>query len=380
MPFMPQRRTPAQAGRPVCDPANWTAADLAGETAWIHALTPAELTDLRAAGQAALQHIDGDPGRLLDLGRDAFDLGRFALPLARIRRDLKDGLGLALIRGLPAAEMPQAESAAILWGIGRHLGKAISNNPDGDLIGHVHDTGKSYDDPNVRGYQTAVTMDYHCDQAELVALFCLRTARSGGLSKVASSVAVYNTLLARRPDLVAALMRPLCWTKHGEDDPAQRPWYDSPVFAFKDGLLCTAFGPKHIEKGHALPGAPPLTAAQAEGLRLAEEIAGGAASVDDPGGGRHPAAEQRGDAAHPNRLHRLAGAGTPPPSLAALAGRPRHPAGHRLHPAMAPRREDRRDQGADRPVGRLPAQISAIASRLSGSTWPPSTTIVWPVI
>ncbi len=273
MHFTPQRRTPAQPGQPVSDPANWVAADLQGETSWIHHLTALELADLRAAGQAALERIGGDPARLTELGREAFDLGRFALPLARIRRDVKDGLGLALVRGLPAAELAQAESAAILWGIGRHLGKAISNNPDGDLIGHVHDTGKSYDDPNVRGYQTAVTMDYHCDQAELVALFCLRTAQSGGLSKVASSVAVYNALLARRPDLVAALMQPLCWTKHGEADPTQRPWYESPVFAFKEGLLCTAFGPKHIEKGHALPGAPPMTPAQAEGLRLAEEIA-----------------------------------------------------------------------------------------------------------
>ncbi len=273
MPFTPQRRTPAKAGQPVSDPANWTAAGLGEDRSWIHELTEGEVADLRAAGRAALDMAGGDPAHLTAIGRDGFDIGRFALPLARIRRELKDGLGLALIRGLPAPDMPEAESAAIFWGIGRHLGEAISNNPDGDLIGHVHDTGKSYDDPNVRGYQTAVTMDYHCDQAELVALFCLRTAKEGGLSKVASSVAVYNTLLSLRPDLVEALMQPLCWTKHGEADPAQQPWYESPVFAFKDGLLCTAFGPKHIEKGHALPGAPALTHAQAEGLRLAEEIA-----------------------------------------------------------------------------------------------------------
>jgi len=273
MPFQPQVRTTARPGSPVQDPANWTAADLRDDTSWIHVLAGRELAGLRAAARAALARAGGDPAGLVGISREDFDLDAFAPALAAIRRNLQDGTGLALIRGLPVAEMDQAEVAALFWGIGLHLGQAISNNPEGDLIGHVVDTGKSYDDPNVRGYQTAVTMDYHCDQAELVALLCLRTAQSGGLSKVASSIAVYNRLLAERPELVAALMQPLCWTKHGEADPDQQPWYESPVFAFSDGKLCIAFGPKHIQKGHQLPGAPPLTALQREALTRAEEIA-----------------------------------------------------------------------------------------------------------
>lgn len=273
MPFQHQTRATARPGQAVRDPANWTAADLDGDDSWIHVLGERELADLRAAARAALARVGGGAAGLPALTAADFDLGAFAGPLAAIRTALRDGPGLALVRGVPVDRMPQAECAALFWGIGRHLGQAISNNPEGDLIGHVVDTGRSYDDPNVRGYQTAVTMDYHCDQAELVALFCLRTARSGGLSKVASSVAVYNRLLRERPDMVQALMQPLCWTKHGESDPDQCPWYESPVFAFLDGKLCTAFGPKHIEKGHALPGAPPLSPLQREALARAEAIA-----------------------------------------------------------------------------------------------------------
>lgn len=273
MPIGSESRTGARPGRPVQDPADWTGAALRGDGSWIHELEAGEIRDLRRAGRAALAAVGGDPAALARLQREDIDLGAFAARLSGIRDGLKDGPGLALVRGLPVQEMPSAEVAAIFWGIGRQLGEAIPNNPAGDLIGHVHDTGRSYDDPDVRGYQTAATMDYHCDQAELVALLCLRTARSGGLSKVASAIAVYNELLRRRPELVAALMQPLCWTRHGETDPGEPAWYLSPVFAFREGRLCVAFGPKHIEKGHALPGAPPMTAEQREGLRLAEAIA-----------------------------------------------------------------------------------------------------------
>ena len=54
MPFTPQRRTPAKAGQPVSDPANWTAAGLGEDRSWIHELTEGEVADLRAAGRAAL--------------------------------------------------------------------------------------------------------------------------------------------------------------------------------------------------------------------------------------------------------------------------------------------------------------------------------------
>lgn len=40
-----------------------------------------------------------------------------------------------------------------------------------------------------------------------------------------------------------------------------------------DGKFCASFGPKHIVKGHLLPGAPVLTTQQRRAIELAEEIA-----------------------------------------------------------------------------------------------------------
>jgi hypothetical protein len=257
----------------VSDNADWTGADLASGRGWLFTLSEAEIADLRAMAEAVRPQTKGDPDSLKGMGRDHFDLGAFGSTLETVYDALKNGLGIALVRGLPIDELDPLDAAIIYWGVGAHLGTATPNNPEGDLFGHITDLGKTQEDPNSRGYQTRELMDYHCDQCDIVGLLCIRTARSGGVSMVSSSVAMYNTLLERHPDYAEALTEPLTWTKHGEHAQGDLPYYKSPVFNFHDGRICTSFGPKHIEKGHALPGVPDLTDLQRAAIRTAEEIA-----------------------------------------------------------------------------------------------------------
>ena len=270
---MPQTREAAFPGQPVADPAQWTGADLAANPRWIFPLEDEDIGALRDMARSVRTRIGDDPNKLLALPSGAFDLGAFAPKVAAIRRELKDGLGAALLRRLPMEGMDLLEAATIYWGIGTHLGVACSNNPEGDMLGHVTDLGKTQKDPSSRGYQTREEMAFHCDQSTLVGLLCVRTPQSGGLSKIASSVAVYNEMLRRAPEAVALLSGTFCWTKHGEKDARSLDYYESPVFNFLDGKLCTAFGPTHILKGHQLPGVAPLTTAQRDALQLAKDIA-----------------------------------------------------------------------------------------------------------
>ena len=73
----------------------------------------------------------------------------------------------------------------------------------------VTDTGASREDPMARLYKTSANIDYHCDAADVVGLLCLNKAKSGGESRIVSSVSVFNELLARRPELAARLFEPL---------------------------------------------------------------------------------------------------------------------------------------------------------------------------
>jgi hypothetical protein len=269
----PNLRTPAQRCQRVVDPADWTGAEMERRTDWLVELSERQRADLAAMAGTVCSRIGGDPNGLLETTADDFDLGAFAPVVSVVEEALRNGRGFMLLRGLPVDALGLPELAAIYWGIGRHLGRAISNNADGDMIGHVTDLGGDPAGPNQRGYQTSAELGFHQDQCDVVALLCLRTAQGGGRSMIASSIAVHNEIVRRRPDLAEVLAQPVCFSRHGEIGPGQRPWYAAPVFNYTDGFLSVTAGRAHIDKGHALPDAPDMTARQDEALTLVETVA-----------------------------------------------------------------------------------------------------------
>jgi hypothetical protein len=269
--FVDHCRVPAEIGHPVQDPASWLRDDLVRDTSWIYRLNEQDVATLVAEAARVRKLIGDDPNSLLSIPAGSFDLGDFAPRMAQIREELINGRGAILLRGLPVNRLARIEVAIIYWMIGSELGIACSNNGDGDMIGHVTDVGKTQGDANSRGYQTSESMAFHCDQTSIVGLLCLRTPKSGGLSKICSSIALYNEMLRQDADSVHALAEPFYWTKHGETD--GELFYTSPVFNVLDGVLCVSLGPTHIRKGHALPGAPAMSARQHKALDLAATIA-----------------------------------------------------------------------------------------------------------
>lgn len=252
-------RNVAQLGQPVSDPACWTGEELSRRDDWIVKIGDEQLADLAAMADSVGKRIGGDPNGLLNLTPADLDLGRFTATLADVQRALKDGLGFVLLRGLPVDELGRLKTAIIYWALGLHLGNPLCNNPQGDMLGHVADLGKDLDNPNHRGYQTSTTMYYHVDQCDVVGLLCLQKSKSGGASKISSSVAVHNEMWRRNPELAEALTETLCWSRMGEIGPGESAWYESPLFNYVDGYLSVCAGYKHVEKGHDLAETPPLS-------------------------------------------------------------------------------------------------------------------------
>lgn len=264
----------AAAMQMVADAADWSPAGKPLPSNWTHVLQTDEIDALVDQTEIIRRQIGEDPKQLLALDRRTLLAATAGQPwLDRIYGNLREGCGLALIRGLPIDKLDRLSLAIIYWTIGNRLGEARPNNPEGDMIGHITDLGKTQSDPHSRGYQTREAMDYHCDQCDIVGLLCVRSSKSGGLSKVASSVAVYNELLAHYPHYAELLTGQYYWTKHGEHAAGESPFYQSAVFNFLQGKLCTSFGPKHIIKGHRLPGAPALREDQRMALQTMENIA-----------------------------------------------------------------------------------------------------------
>ncbi|MDP6174834.1 MAG: TauD/TfdA family dioxygenase, partial [Rhodospirillales bacterium] len=231
-----------------------------------------QINDLAAMARGIEEKIGGDANGLMALEAADFDLGAFAPVIEAVKHNVTEGPGLSLIRGLPVEKWGKLRSATVYWGLGRHLGRAKPNNPEGEMFGHIADMGKDYDNPDHRGYQTSAEMYFHSDQNDLLTLLAMQKGKSGGITKVVSSVNVHNVMLERRPDLVEILAQPLTYSCHGEEGPHQGPWFESPAITYVDGGISVSGGFKHIEKGHKLPGRAPLTEKQLEAYAFFENI------------------------------------------------------------------------------------------------------------
>lgn len=142
---------------------------------------------------------------LAELTRPEVALGTLEPLVERSRAAMTQGLGFLLWRGLPVSEMGPHEVEAAYWALGLHLGHPGAQNGEGDLLGHVTDYHDPADMPLAREYRSTVDISFHCDAADAVGLLCVAPAAEGGSSRLVSSVAVFDELLATAPDLAARL-------------------------------------------------------------------------------------------------------------------------------------------------------------------------------
>jgi hypothetical protein len=141
------------------------------------------------------------------------------------------GQGFILIRGLPVTQWPIEKAAAIYLAIGTLIGRTLSQNRKGHVLGHVKDLGN---DPTqidkVRIYSTAARQYFHADCSDVVGLLCLHKAKEGGESDVVSSHHLWNTLQAERPDVAELLVKPNWYfDRKGETSKGQNGWVQKSV-------------------------------------------------------------------------------------------------------------------------------------------------------
>ena len=207
--------------------AAWRSHQLLADEGWVFQLGDDECAEL----DRALRVMQSSGLSALQLTSAQFPLGSLAQKVSRLRQCIEDGPGVALLRGLPVDRYSREDCARIFFGLGLHLGQAMAQNPRGDLLGHVRDEGRDWKvDPTARAYQTAGWLPFHTDPGDLVALLCLRTARQGGLSSIASAAAIHDFLADERPDVLATLFEPFGWDSRGQEPAGERPWHAMPVF------------------------------------------------------------------------------------------------------------------------------------------------------
>ena len=110
----------------------------------------------------------------------------------------------------------------------------------------------------------------------------LKTAKAGGLSRIVSSITLYNEMFRRRPDLAAVLFEPFCFDRRGEIPAGKKGWYETPIFHWHADQLSVIYGNRYyIQSAQRFPDAPRLTAQQIEALDLFDALANDPANYLD---------------------------------------------------------------------------------------------------
>ena len=189
-------------GSPVFGPVLWRGDALARKSErWTWTIPADGIREIEHATETAAAR--GYGSATLPDDPEAFPLPGLAGLFGEVAAALREGTGVALVRGLPIEGRTPAEIELILRGIGAQLGVCVSQNHRGERVGQVMDVSAEMSDP--RRYQAGGEFRMHIDPIDIVGLLCVRKAKEGGESQVVSSAAVHNTVLSERPDLIDAL-------------------------------------------------------------------------------------------------------------------------------------------------------------------------------
>jgi hypothetical protein len=220
--------------KPVRHPSAWYGKELTNDPSWLVMLTATDLAEI----EAAVNGVKACHLSLGEIGRGNFPLPTLGPKLSRHLEEIRTGRGFVVLRGLNVADYSDDEVGLIFWAIGTYLGSPVTQNPRGDLLGHVYDHGRNYGDIDVRGYETNAHLPFHSDACDLVGLLCLRRAKSGGLSSIVSSITLHNEILRQHPEYLPPLYNGFHYIKREAALTADPVTPNRvPVFGAKDGYI-----------------------------------------------------------------------------------------------------------------------------------------------
>ena len=257
---------------PIDSPAAWRGPEMrTTESEWRYRLDEDDLEEL----DRELIRLEGSGIALEAIDRSELRLTRLKSRFETWRFDLMHGRGFVVVSGIPVEAWSEARSALAYWAIGHQLGLPGAQNPQGELLGHVKDYGEQADSPNVRLYRTMSNINFHCDAADVVGLLCLQTARKGGQSRIASSVAIWNALFDEDPTTASTLFGSFALDRRGEHAKDQPGHLDlQPCCYGDDGVLRTFYHSEYFRSAERLEAVGPIPADKMHLLDRYDALAG----------------------------------------------------------------------------------------------------------
>ena len=196
--------------------------------------------------------------------------------VARALDALETGPGFELLEGSPVEESSVHDLTMIYWSMGQLLGEPFGQNVRGTLLYDVRDEGDKVAS-GARFSTTKAATSFHTDASfhprppDYAGLLCLRVAKRGGTSQLASAYSIHNRLMATEPDLLRVLYDSFVFDRRGEYEPGDSATSEASVFSWDGAELTVRYLDLYIREGHRLAERR-LTKEQQSALRAIENL------------------------------------------------------------------------------------------------------------
>ena len=250
-------------GSVIDSPGAWKGPDIDWTQQGLHVLDSDDLEEIHSALQHLLSLGEVD---FPDITPETFPLRSVGQLMASLPDRLRNGVGFLMLRGLARDRYSDDDMARIYFGLGSYINSAMTQSYLGDLLGHVVDVSDL--EPKSRGYRKGGGQLMHTDSCDIIGLMCLRTAMSGGESRIASALTVHNYLAQHHPESLDILCKGLYLRRADEDGRrATRTFSAAPVpfFTERDGEI-TCYLPTGYARLAEKSGEHPFTQAESDAL------------------------------------------------------------------------------------------------------------------
>jgi hypothetical protein len=236
--FTEAREMTVVAPIPITGPSVWSAQEMIRTDDWIVRLSAEDVTEIEHAH--ALAKRNRRTGYVID--RTDFPLPHLSREIDSWIDEIENGRGFLVVRGFPAKMSDEASLYDSYWGLGRHL---------------------------------ASHLGFHNDPSDLTCLLCVRQAKSGGLSRIASAAAIYNDIVVDHPEFLTPLCRGFHHDVRGEGPTGKLDEVTEiaiPVFSHFAGKLSCCLNTKAIATAREKMGGT-LSSLEEEALAYIDERA-----------------------------------------------------------------------------------------------------------
>ncbi len=209
--------------------------------------------DCIAELEAAASEIEANPLPFEALNPSHFEMPACQAAMTGVREQIYNGIGFAIIDRLPVDRLEVEPAKKLYWLLMSMISRPVAQKWDGLMMYDVTDTGKkALPGSGVRSSKTNGGQSYHTDNAfnlppDFVALFCLQTARRGGVSGLVSLETVHNLMLAECPEVLPRLYQPFHFDRQMEHAPNDAKLSFKPVFESDGERVYANFSPRLIE-------------------------------------------------------------------------------------------------------------------------------------